>query len=164
MGFKFRLVEDIEGELILYNSTNDENFDYNNVDFDKSNEIGIHCGSFETARSKGYRHINRLFVSGLRVCEMNDVGSTFGSMQVINGLYNSGIISIKERSDMIKEFRKEMVFSTEEKQRCFSRIIRNCLIQKGYNSVHYINGVENKGDNNYIIFDNAVVKFYEQIK
>ncbi len=142
--------------LEVYNGTNIADFDYSNIDLDNSREIGLHCGTEQACKDKGYKCINKLNISNENILALDtDMVGYWSDPAILKHL--TSVFSDSE----ISALRKKMgAFSGEEtgtKYKNYSKIIRDALLDKGYNVISYPNSVEDVGSTSYIILDSSII-------
>ena len=144
-------VESMDNTIIVYNSTDDANLNYLNLDFNKSKEIGIHCGTFKAAEALGHQYINKLKVdlsnASIYECDF-DIPSGWQTLELAQ-------IYLKDKQ-LITNLRKN---SAEiNKDIIYSSIYRKWFLDQGYSVIKYPNQVEDIGSTSYIILVNGLIK------
>ena len=142
--------------LEIYNGTNIPDFDYTQINLDDNREIGLHCGTEQAYKDKGYKYINKLNISNENILALDtDMAGYWSDPAVLKHLTN--VFSDSE----IGALRKKMkAFSGEEtgtKYKNYSKIIRDALLDKGYNVISYPNSVDDAGSTSYIILDSSII-------
>lgn len=142
--------------LEIYNGVDIPDFDYSTIDLDNSREIGLHCGTEQACKDKGYKYINKLNVSNENILALDtDMAGYWSDPAMLKHL--TGIFSNEEISSLRRKMR---MFSGEEtgtKYKNYSKIIRDALLDKGYNVISYPNSVEDAGSTSYIILDSSII-------
>lgn len=143
--------ESMDNAIIVYNGTDDVNLNYFDLDFNRSKEIGIHCGTFKAAKALGYRYINKLKIDlsnvNIYVCDF-DITSSWQTLELAQ-------IYLKDKQ-LIANLRKN---SAEiDKDMIYSSIYRKWFLDQGYSVIKYVNQVEDIGSTSYIILVNGLIK------
>ena len=147
---------DIDESLEVYNGTNIADFDYSNIDLDNSREIGLHCGTEQACKDKGYKCINKLNISNENILALDtDMAGYWSDPAVLKHLNN--VFSDSEISSLRKKMRAFSGEETGTKYKNYSKIIRDALLDKGYNVISYPNSVEDVGSTSYIILDSSII-------
>ena len=139
-------------ELItVYNGSNDL-IDYNNIDFTKSEEIGLHCGSKKAAESKG-KNIKELKIDTSNCYKMNtDLTDMWASPRILNYM---DFLSEEQLEKIKNEMRA--VSGDLDKYNKYSAIIRDAFLNNGYKCISYPNEIEDPGHISYIVLDNSII-------
>lgn len=141
-----------ESVITTYNGTDDNSLDYKNIDFTKSKELGIHCGSEKAASSKG-SIINKLSIDTSNCYKMDvdftDMWSTPPLLQYMNFLTAQEIADAKDR---MRE-----VSGDHDKYEKYSTILRDLFLKHGYKCISYPNEIEDPGHTSYIILDDSII-------
>ena len=148
--------DDINESLEVYNGTNIDDFDYSNIDLDNSREIGLHCGTEQACKDKGYKCINKLNISNENILALDtDMVGYWSDPAIFKYLTN--VFSDSEISALRKKMRAFSGEETGTKYKNYSKIIRDALLDKGYNVISYPNSVEDAGSTSYIILDSSII-------
>ena len=141
-----------ESVVTLYNGTNDTNLDYKNIDFTKSKELGVHCGSEKAASLRG-SIINKLSIDTSNCYKMDVDFSDMWSKPTL--LQYMNFLTPQEITDARGKMRE--VSGDRDKYEKYSTILRDLFLKHGYKCISYPNGVEDPGHTSYIILDNSIV-------
>lgn len=130
---------------------------YKNLSFDtnKSEEIGLHCGTLEQANEFPGIFLYKLTVDTSKMCTLkNDVTSTYGGLEFLHELLRSNVIN-KERFDIcITELRSNI--DDVNKKSYYSQYYRKLLNSLGFTGFIYPNEVEGDGNSICIIDSSAI--------
>ena len=145
------LTETLDNEIVVYNSTDNSNLNYLNLDFSKSKEIGIHCGTVKAAKARGFRYINKLKI------DLSNANIYECDFDLVNGWQTLELAQVYLKDEqLIADLRKN---SAEiDKDMKYSSIYREWFLNRGYSAIRYINQVEDIGSISYIIFANGLIK------
>ena len=163
---RFKLVEDWDIQLNesveCFNSGNSTNL--KTFDISDSKEIGIHCGTKEcaeeVAKRKGYKHMCKLTFDDSKCLPVSeDLTSIWSSMEIIRVLRKSF------NSDELTALQNQMrqYADSANKTIMYSTLIREFILNHGYNVISYTNEIEDKGSTSYIILDTSVIKNVEEV-
>lgn len=159
---KFKLVENINGghddvssnEIIVYNGINQKDFNYNTINLNNSNEIGLHCGTYTAAKNRGYKYVNKLTIHNINSFHIDADIPHWASYELLR--YLTTLLTPMEISKLQNDMRKTSVGESMYRER--STLIRQALLNKGINVLTYTNGREDPGSISYIILDKEVIK------
>ena len=142
--------------LEIYNGTNIPDFDYTQINLDDNREIGLHCGTEQACRDKGYKYINKLNISNENILALDiDMAGYWSDPAILKYLTN--VFSDSEIGALRKKMRTFSGEETGTKYKNYSKIIRDALLDKGYNVISYPNSVEDAGSTSYIILDSSII-------
>ena len=163
---RFKLVEDWDLPLTesveCFNSGNSTNL--KTFDISNSKEIGIHCGTKECAEEvaerNGYKHLCKLTFDNSKCLPVSeDLTATWGSMEIIR------VLRKVFNSDEVTALQNQMrqYADSASKEIMYSTLIREFILNHGYNVVSYTNEIEDKGSTSYIILDTSVITNVEEV-
>lgn len=138
-------------EIIVYNSTDDYNLDYFNLDFNKSKEIGLHCGTAKAAEERGHKYINKLKI------DLSKANIYECDFDMPNGWHTLELAQIYLKdSQLLMNLRKNS--AGVDKDMKYSSIYREWFLSRGYSVIKYPNQSEDISSTSYIILVNGLIK------
>ena len=152
-----------EETLIVYNATNETDYSH----FDKSKEIGIHCGTLKATQcifnNKHYKFLNKLILNNYKIIEASrDYKETWSVMELI--VHHDNVLTPFSEEEINKLKDKCIHLDYPDKNEKRSKLLRDALLNKGYNLIKYKNEVEDPDSISYIILDNSIIKNIEIIE
>lgn len=142
--------------LEIYNGTDIPDFDYTQINLADSKEIGLHCGTEQACKDKGYKYINKLTVSNENILALDtDMSGYWSDLSVLK--YLESIFSEDEIAELRTQMRSFAGEESDIKYKNYSTILRNAILNKGYNVISYPNNVEDIGSTSYIILDSSII-------
>lgn len=141
--------------LIIYHSSNNKNLSIP-LDFNKSREIGLHCGSLEQAIEKGNKYIFELNIKSNFKCLhlTEDCIYLFSDLKFAEVLLNASVIDSVGYSQLVKTLRSHA--ADTNKDFAYSKIYRELLLNRDYVALDYPNDIEGEGKS-ICIFDNSII-------
>lgn len=141
--------------LIVYHSSNNKNLSIP-LDFNKSREIGLHCGSLEQAIKKGHKYIFEINIKSDFKCLhlTEDCIYLFSDLKFADVLLNAHVIDSINYLQLVKTLRSHA--ADVNKDFAYSKIYRELLLDKGYVALDYPNDIEGEGKS-ICIFDNSII-------
>ena len=136
-----------------------------NFKFDPSSskEIGLHCGTLEQSNNFSGTFLYRLTVDTSKMFTLNyDVTSTYGSMDFLTALRQSGTISADVYDNSVEEIRTKGISDSSNKEQAYSKYYRDLILSMGYTGFIYPNEVEGEGDSVCIV-DSATIKSIDSV-
>ncbi|ELP5899841.1 hypothetical protein QTV49_001742 [Vibrio vulnificus] len=113
--------------------------DIGTVDFSKSIHFGFHVGTLEQAKMFGDK-IHRVEFGYNNLLRMDDLG-TWSPASILNDLKHKQIITTETATNILNE-------QDDEKK---DKMIREAIVNAGFDAIVYRNEVEKKGSLSYII-------------
>ena len=159
-----KLSESFENDyfhLVVYNGSNTP-VNYSQSDINNSKELGIHCGTIEAAKARGYKVINKLVLDAAHSYsyyipkDFTDIWASPALVDFIPGSLKKGY-----KSKLIAELRK--CSGNSNKYQCYSKLLRDAFLDAGFNLIKYTNEVEDKGSTSYIILDTSIILSQEVV-
>lgn len=147
-------------QLVVYNGSN-TSVNYSQSDINNSRELGIHCGTIEAAKARGYKVINKIVIDAAHAYsyyidkDFTDMWASPALVDFIPGL------SKESRNNLRDELRK--CAGNSNKYQCYSKILRDAFLDAGYNLIEYTNEVEDRGSRSYIILDTSIILSQEEV-
>lgn len=152
-----------DSNLTVYNAST---HNLSNVSIENSKELGIHCGTLEAAKevkeSKNYSTLNKVTLSGVNAFSIDaDMSGLWSSAHLIHYL---SFLSDEEKQELRQKL-SDSAFDKygDEKSIAYSKVFRELILSKGYNTIEYINDAEDKGSKSYIILDTSIIKNVEPV-
>jgi hypothetical protein len=149
-----------EGEgtdLVVYNGTNKENFDYSTIDLNSSREIGLHCGTEQACRDRGYKFVNKLILKSPNVLSLSfDMTSIWSSIELVRRMAQYDLFDEKQLESLENQMRK--CAGDPDKYLKYSKLLREFFLNKGYNVISYPNEIEDSGSTSYIVLDTSIIQ------
>lgn len=139
-------------ELVVYNGAETE-IDFKHINFDDSNEIGIHCGTLQAVKDLGHSVITKLTLSDYNEYKCDfDIESIWSSIELAKRLGDENLYN-----------NLRQLSNSENKYKEYSKIYRKWFLDKGYNLISYINSIEDAGSTSYIILDTNIIKSAQRV-
>lgn len=143
-------------DITVYNGTNNAHLDYSTIDLNNSREIGLHCGTEQACRDKGYKFINKLTVKSPTVLQLPfDVTSIWSSIELVRRLAQFELFDEKQLESLENQMRK--CADAPDKYRKYSALLREFFLSEGYNVISYVNEIEDPSSTSYILLDMSIV-------
>lgn len=146
-----------EPNLVVYNGTNIENFDYSTIDLNNSREIGLHCGTENACRDRGYKFVNKLTLQSPKILALDfDMTNIWSSIEFVRRLAQYDLFDEKQLESLENQMRK--CADSPNKYIEYSTLLREFFLNKGYNVISYPNEGEDAGSTSYIVLDMSTIK------
>lgn len=149
-----QLMKESENNNVVYHRSM-----YKNLSFDtnKSEEIGLHCGTVEQTNKFPGTFLYKLTVDTSKMFTLkNDVTSTYGGLDFLHELLRSTIINKEQFDTCITELRSNM--DSVNKKSYYSQYYRKLLNSLGFTGFIYPNEGERVGGNSICIIDSTAIK------
>jgi hypothetical protein len=135
------------------------------LNFNLSKEVGLHCGTLEQAKTKnGTDYVYEVTLKPSFACAhlKSDTESSYGSMEFLYNLFHSGIIDDLDFNNLLILLRDKA--GDKDKQKAYSKIYRDFLLEKEFKAFDYSNNVESTSkDKSICIIDNSIITDFKQI-
>ena len=135
------------------------------LNFNLSKEVGLHCGTLEQATTKnGTDYVYKVTLKPSFACAhlKSDTESSYGSMEFLYNLFHSGIIDDLDFNNLLMLLRDKA--GDKDKQKAYSKIYRDFLLEKEFKAFDYPNTVEGTSkDKSICIIDNNIIADFKQI-
>lgn len=135
------------------------------LNFNLSKEVGLHCGTLEQATTKnGTDYVYEVTLKPSFDCAhlKSDTESSYGSMEFLYNLLDSGIIDDLDFNNLLMLLRDKA--GDKDKQKAYSKIYRDFLLEKEFKAFDYPNTVESTSkDKSICIIDNSIITDFKQI-